>query len=401
MLVGEHEAAALRAAPSLSRAQLRSRILRAAVADGQGGARATGVRWYLKYCVLARNVSPISGLKASSSDAAILERETLVMDFIIWLLMARPSGRHISIETALKYLSQVKAWHRRTFRHELLADVSVLQLKELAKGLKRLIPQKEKRVRYGVRTQDLARAMDLAFPGRSPDELMWRALLSVAFCGLMRGAEVAVAEGDAFAPLRHLTRADVDFFTEVDGTECAEITMRVAKRVGASKTTKVILGGGGSLVDAVRELKRYVDSFEDDGWPASQTPLFAFASTKKAVGVASVRGMVKALMASLGYDPRTFGAHSLRIGGASAAFAAGIEPSAIRLAGRWSSDVYEIYVRLSRQAASRLGRVIGSSAFEDLERGEFISEELELRPLECNHEAAFEDADLMASTEWI
>ena len=69
------------------------------------------------------------------------------MDFIIWLLMARPSGRHISIETALKYLSQVKAWHRRTFRHELVADVSVLQLKELAKGLKRLIPQKEKRVR--------------------------------------------------------------------------------------------------------------------------------------------------------------------------------------------------------------------------------------------------------------
>ena len=92
------------------------------------------------------------------------------------------------------------------------------------------------------------------------------------------------------------------------------------------------------------------------------------------------------------------GAHSLRIGGASAAFAAGIEPSAIRLAGRWSSDVYEIYVRLSRQAASRLGRVIGSSAFEDLERGEFISEELELRPLECNHEAAFDDADLMVLT---
>merc|ERR1711965_674990 len=90
VLLGEHEVAALRAAPSLARAALRSRILRAAVADGAGGARATGVRWYLKYCVLARNTSPISGLRSSSSEAHVLERETLVMDFVIWLLMARP-----------------------------------------------------------------------------------------------------------------------------------------------------------------------------------------------------------------------------------------------------------------------------------------------------------------------
>ena len=124
------------------------------------------------------------------------------------------------------------------------------------------------------------------------------------------------------------------------------------------------------------------------------------ARTRQAVGVSTVRGMVKALMRSLGYDPCAFGAHSLRIGGASAAFAAGIEPSAIRLAGRWSSDVYEIYVRLSRQAASRLGRVIGSTAFNDLERGEFVSEELEMRPLELNHEEAFRDEALVADTEW-
>ena len=52
------------------------------------------------------------------------------------------------------------------------------------------------------------------------------------------------------------------------------------------------------------------------------------------MGVGEVRGMVKTLMFEVGLAPRLFGAHSLRIGGASAAFAAGIEPSAIRLAGR-------------------------------------------------------------------
>ena len=54
--------------------------------------------------------------------------------------------------------------------------------------------------------------------------------------------------------------------------------------------------------------------------------------------------MVKAMnMASIGLDPARFGAHLLRIGGATAALAAGLSPAAIRAAGRWASDVYMLY----------------------------------------------------------
>ena len=55
--------------------------------------------------------------------------------------------------------------------------------------------------------------------------------------------------------------------------------------------------------------------------------------------------MVKAMMASIGLDPARFGAHSPRIGGATAALAAGLSPAAIRAAGRWASDVYMPWVR--------------------------------------------------------
>ena len=41
--------------------------------------------------------------------------------------------------------------------------------------------------------------------------------------------------------------------------------------------------------------------------------------------------MVKAMMASIGLDPARFGAHSLRIGGATAALAAGLSPAAINV----------------------------------------------------------------------
>ena len=67
--------------------------------------------------------------------------------------------------------------------------------------------------------------------------------------------------------------------------------------------------------------------------------LFRDTATGVAFSVANVRRVVKWLMAELGLDPARFGAHSLRIGGATAALAAGIVPAQIRLLGRWSSDV--------------------------------------------------------------
>ena len=87
-------------------------------------------------------------------------------------------------------------------------------------------------------------------------------------------------------------------------------------------------------------------------------------------------------MAAVGEDAARFGAHSLRIGGATAALAAGVHPSLIRIAGRWSSDVWEIYARLTQEAACDISRIVGSSSFVDVEWGSFVSEELEMTPEE-------------------
>ena len=59
-------------------------------------------------------------------------------------------------------------------------------------------------------------------------------------------------------------------------------------------------------------------------------PLFRHGGA--AFTVEGVRAMVKAMMASIGLDPARFGAHSLRIGGATAALAAGLSRAA-RLSG--------------------------------------------------------------------
>ena len=374
---------------------VRRTILDAAIADMKGGDSSVGVRWFIKYCVYCRRVPIRSGLHRLSSAEEVLERGSLVIDFVIWLVMAKPSGVPISVKSAFKYLSQVRAWHRRRFgQEELHGPTTVSQLTDLQRALKRLVPSAERKVRFGVRTQHLAESMRTVLGDGSQSSLMWRALLSLAFCGLLRGAEAGVQEGKAWARSLNLSRADLDFGVGEDGVEFATVTLRVAKRVGAVKDTQVLIGGGGSLVDAVQALKALHSSWLEDGIPESlwkDIPMFELEG--EAVSTRHIRGMVKLLMESIGLNPMHFGAHSLRIGGASAAFAAGIEPSAIRIAGRWSSDIYEIYVRLSKQGAARLGATIGSTAFEDLERGEFVSEELELLPHELVHDFPIE-ADL-------
>ena len=135
------------------------------------------------------------------------------------------------------------------------------------------------------------------------------------------------------------------------------------------------------LVDAVREVIDYLQMDPVAEEDEASTPLFRHADGS-AFSRADVASMVKRLMQGIGLDPAFFGAHSLRIGGATAALAAGISPSLIHVMGRWSSDIYHIYCRLSAEAAAAMAAVVGSTAFEDVEQGEFVSEELEATALE-------------------
>ena len=56
--------------------------------------------------------------------------------------------------------------------------------------------------------------------------------------------------------------------------------------------------------------------------------------------------------------------------------------------GRWSSDVYEIYCRMSVQSALSVGGAISSAAVDAVEAG-FEQEHLELLPAEVQEMQGF------------
>ena len=152
--------------------------------------------------------------------------------------------------------------------------------------------------------------------------------------------------------------------------------------------------GGGTLLDPVRELRNLFTCDPMSPIFAASTPLFRtherYGIERMCITVSALRGVIKRLMSAVGEDPARFGAHSCRIGGASAALAANVPPQTIRAMGRWSSDVYEIYTRASVESVSLATQLIGSTPFNDLERG-FHAEHFETLPQEVDFAASDDD----------
>ena len=196
----------------------------------------------------------------------------------------------------------------------------------------------------------------------------------------MREFALDAGRGEAFEISQHLVVGDIDFFFR-DGVRHARMRMRKKKdlKVLRGKQATVLLAGGGTHFDAVEELWRWVQLRASMGLRDDQ-PLFCHASGQS-ITTAEVRAEVKAAMHIVGRDPEHYGAHSLRIGGATAALASGVSPTLIRLMGRWSSDVYEIYCRMSVEAALSVGAAIASAQVTSLEAG-FHEEHLELQQSE-------------------
>ena len=106
------------------------------------------------------------------------------------------------------------------------------------------------------------------------------------------------------------------------------------------------------------------------GMDPATVPLFRDTSMgwHEPLRARSVLAVTRDLMHSVGENPEQFGTHSYRIGGASALFAAGADETVIRTMGRWSSDIYHLYVRACFERCCEWTRKAGSTVVTDVAR---------------------------------
>ena len=143
--------------------------------------------------------------------------------------------------------------------------------------------------------------------------------------------------------------------------------MRPAKNMRhvKHKTVPIVIGAGGEIIDAHAEVLRMLELDPTPTGREGVTPMFR-KEDGDAYTTDEVRDLVRLLMTAIGEDALEFGAHSLRIGGATALFAAGADPIHIKTMGRWSSDCWRLYVRACFEQSLQWTVRLGSQRVHDL-----------------------------------
>jgi hypothetical protein len=322
------------------------------------------VKHWRRFCALEqtphdRPVDPNSPLWVK------LEEELLAMQFVCALV----EDAGVQASTASCYFGQVQGWHAKEHGIKLAAGMKLSRLPAMLKGLKRVLGEAPRAIRRGIAPQALRRAMDLALDPERPSHANIRAALAVALQGLLRSAEFSCDPGVAFNPARHLTRADVVQCTP----ERLVLMMLPCKNMRhlSGKTVPLIIGGGGEFIDAAAEVANLLRVDPVASSARDSTPLFRDPDSNGPLRTNHLRTLIRAMMESVGENPAEFGTHSLRIGGATALFAAGADETVIRTMGRWSSDCYRLYVRACFESTLKWTRAAGSTQVHDVAGEDF------------------------------
>ena len=216
----------------------------------------------------------------------------------------------------------------------------------MLRGIRRLQGQKFTRPLRSPITLDhllqLRRYAKLHFS--HPDDKMLIAAFLLAFFALLRASEYTCLES------RHY---DPDVTLRFDNIRFDEEGKFLQVRLEKSKTDPFRFGcelkvwaTGGKLC-AVRALKHFVKLH-----PFKQGPLFTFRDGSFLTR-SRLESVVKAALPDVNLNT-----HSFRIGGASAAAAAGIPDSTIQVMGRWASNAYRTYLRTPDATFQRAARAM-------------------------------------------
>ena len=177
------------------------------------------------------------------------------------------------------------------------------------------------------------------------------AICLIGFVGFLRFNEIA-----------HLRESDVHIFHDH-----AELFIEASKTDQYQDGSWVVIARSDLVTCPVAMLERYMELGKVGSSP--ELPLFRGVVRTKlgeqlrkkgGISYTRVRELVLQKLAALGLDPKQFGLHSLRSGGASAAANAGVPDRLFKRHGRWRSEnEKDGYVKDTMESRLSVSRDIG------------------------------------------
>lgn len=340
-------------------------------ADGDGNNTHASVQHYCRFMALGLNTPLRRVLDPLSTP---LERKLEEVDLIeawAWWLATQVG---VNTETAWNYVCTANSWHERQFGVGFAAGMSLQRIHRMLQGHQRLLGHPiARRRRIGVRPVQLARGIRAQLDPRSnPLHCNVATCMEVALVAIARAGELASCRsGLSFTRARHPSRADVTFTYDASGSPIGCTLYIVnSKARGAEQMRKLpvpipMTGGHLSPGLALYHLIHVLDPVPSH--PADRTPLFRDPRTNSILSVTYVRTVLRQCMAAIGRDASIYGAHSLRIGGATALAWLNVPGDQIQAAGRWHSGAYLRYLRETRERALQHLTAVAGADTDDLE----------------------------------
>ena len=287
--------------------------------------------------------------------------EWSLLTFAEWCVTARSkkTGKPIAVSTLETYISLIKSELAIDFGCEPIINGGK-RLSRMLKSIKAESPAQDRKKRRGLRGRHLRRAFLKMHYGeeRTVRAVNEWAAVAVAREALARGSEITKGARSAVTP----TRADLTFEDDRYG-KTATLWLRPLKKRGKAQAAKVPIvfaeydGGGSDTYAALRRLEQF-----DPVSPGARafTPLFR-RKRGEPLTQSAFRNVIKKIAAVLGFDPRRFGGHSPRIGGATDI--GDLNPLMLQAKGRWGSDIASIYNRLTRRGLVKASRAMQDKTF--------------------------------------
>ncbi|XP_077989286.1 uncharacterized protein LOC144443618 [Glandiceps talaboti] len=186
--------------------------------------------------------------------------------------------------------------------------------------------------------------------------VVWCAII-LAFFSFLRKSNLVPPSRGSFDPARHLRRCDIDIQDEF-----LLVAARWSKTLQCHERVFLIPISAipGSSICPVAAFKRMYSRIPALG----RSPVFVYPSKGQVVPLtqSALSSAFGKLISTSGKNPKLYSLHSLRRGGASLAYAAGVPTELIKMHGDWRSDAYTNYVKVPLSARLAVTRCMAQFA---------------------------------------
>jgi hypothetical protein len=275
---------------------------------------------------------------------ASMHNELSLMLFVVWCWRGG-----LAPSSAATYTSLVRNQLGTSFGWKLTCKDAEMRLPRLLRALRRTENRVRKK-RLGFRAHHHRKLLRAGKAPTSLREVTAHAMIATSRVGLMRGADMLPQTAGAYSADDDLCIGDVSFPTSPEPHMV--IMCKPAKKAAGVEKVPVLFPRSDAptspyvLIDRMLAMRRAEVAGRGTTLEAN-APLFTDSSKSlsTSLAVSDLRCIFKNAAKAIGLDPKHFGAHSGRIGGATDHFAGGTPAIVIQICGRWDSDIWQIYAR--------------------------------------------------------